>query len=1132
MRRRLSGLSVLAATLVCALPAGPAPAADVYGVRFDPPRLYFTHANINKSGMLSALRGQDNFLNLYMPPVDNAEGRYTPEGFSVSLLLPDYLEVLDQAERGQTVTPIQHEGRPYLRVTWEVDPVQVKARCFVGDWGVYDAGPVWYRVKAGAEVPTEPQPVQVTLLYLDEECFVDSARLRVYEAIEPGPRVSPEHFRLWLHYGPHNRPGHWDELAHYLELAGINGIQVTAGGPGALEYTQEMRERGFYIIAQRSGSYSALYKDNMRACLEQGPAWFEQSDDGTMTTYLPYSDAALWDYEPSPLPTGLDDWLIAEFRQDQGLPADELLTEETIRAKYLREYIEFRQTQLATCIKHWADYCRSVNPDIETILTEGGVLTFDPPGQVDYGKYQDYVTFCDPMNFTGMQALLVVRQWQVAAPRAGFTGCQNVALSSYHNVFIPARTIMMQTLSAALIGLQGTSVYPGPTMDAENFVAWARVTEFMGRHEELIFTGRRDPTQVGLELLPKEEQTVTLGDGRELRNRYPDWEREAIVRSYAATDDSEFVTVIANWHAKEPAYGKLTLDLPGGTWLLADDENRLLFTRGGKPKLNAGRLKEGVFVHCPPFDYRGLRVTRATPAALAAVKEYESTDLAPVELAAMAYAEPTGGSGATAGAGDQELGFDDVDGDGTFEYLVQSEEQKVWVTQNGTILRWQVGDQTLEGGELGLGRDMLWLPLGERENRGMDMVMRLEDKEIRDDGISLTFSKDVPLATVGGGASFRVVKELDFADSPGEVSVRVRIANTSVAPEATKLTGSYRVHHYVKHDAAASILWTNDGAAVRQWDSVETHYSIPNTGLSDTDADSVFTQCEVTEPLRPVSFGDYLPSRELLLKFTPSKPEELLQLLRWGRKPGVAGSSTVEWMYRPAILAVGEDLVYEYRINLQPNVADLDTQSTQPHSGARAAAGEPQLLFHLGFEGTTDPTIAAGESQVEVTGTPTYEDTPGGQGIRLTEGVELSYLPAGNIDLERGRVAMRFKPTWEGADDQTHYLLTVRPKTGFVYLGKLADGRLLMNMFDAADEQHYPQHMIRTVPAGTWHEVVVTWDTSRGLMLMFLDDQKVAEYRVEPWQMAELDNGLAHCRLILPGQAEAIIDDLKIWDQP
>jgi hypothetical protein len=110
-------------------------------------------------------------------------------------------------------------------------------------------------------------------------------------------------------------------------------------------------------------------------------------------------------------------------------------------------------------------------------------------------------------------------------------------------------------------------------------------------------------------------------------------------------------------------------------------------------------------------------------------------------------------------------------------------------------------------------------------------------------------------------------------------------------------------------------------------------------------------------------------------------------------------------------------------------------------------------------------------------------------------------------------------------------LLTVRPRAGFAYLGKTSDGRFLLNLFDEKDSQHYPTTSIRTLRAGTWHEALATWNATKGVMAMFWDGQKTGEYRSQPWQMAPLDNTLPYCRLTIPEEAEAVIDEVKVWDE-
>jgi len=50
-------------------------------------------------------------------------------------------------------------------------------------------------------------------------------------------------------------------------------------------------------------------------------------------------------------------------------------------------------------------------------------------------------------------------------------------------------------------------------------------------------------------------------------------------------------------------------------------------------------------------------------------------------------------------------------------------------------------------------------------------------------------------------------------------------------------------------------------------------------------------------------------------------------------------------------------------------------------------------------------------------------------------------------------------------------------------------------------------------------------------MALFWDGQKAGEYRSDPWRMAPLDNSLPHCRLAIPEEAEAVIDEIKVWDE-
>lgn len=1109
--------------------AGDGQAVDVYSTRFDSPRIYFVHATLNRSGTASALQGQDNFLTFYMPPIDNAAGEHSPDALSYSVFLPGYIRALDVAEEGLSVTRSGGPADATVRVDKTLDAETMRLRCFRAAYGATDT--LWFRIRE-QDIPAEPQEIRVTIYSDGKPCFTDQAHLRVLKSLEAPPPVAPKHFRFWLHYGPHVRRGHWDEAAEYLRKAGINTIQFTLGGPDRLEYVKAMRQRGFHIIAQRSASYATIYRDHFRGCLERGPAWFREVDTGTMDCYLPLADTTLWDFEPSPMRIETDPWTLERFREAVGIAEAEELTEASIKQKYFERWIEFRQDQFAACVKHWADFCRSVKPSVETILTEGRANVFDPPGQIDYRKVCRAVTFCDPMNFAGLKSVHVLSQWMRATPDAQFTGCQNVGLSSYHNVFIPPRTIMLQILSAALIGARGTAIYPGPAMDAENFVHFNRVMGFLGRHQEVMFAGVSAPAELTVQPVPKEDFEIRLGSGRTIRNTYPDWSRDAIIRSYASSDRQTYLAVVANWNSSEPCYLKIRLRDTRSDWLVTDGESRQAYClgEGAARPVPAGELSAGITLSCPPYDFRGFVLQAG--AQLAAGQGWRVVDLATLRTAADAYAASGNSSAGLVRDGDMAVDFDDVDGDEQFEYVVRSPGQTVWVSQQGTVLKWRVGDCSVTGTDMGLLRDMIWLPQAERANRDMDATMQLVRRQVDTEGVQLAFAKAVSLSATGAQLSLKFEKTLSFSRTPG-INVAVRVLNDSLAMGAAPLALSYRVHSHIDYGKDKSLLWVSDGTGVTSWDDVGTSYSVVNAGLDSSERAEVFAQCAVEGPQQIETFGDYLPRQRALLTVRPEDPARLLQLLRWRRSPDVGGSGTIEWMYRPSLLPQGAVLDWAFRVDLQAGVAAL------PEAGASSAAAtpltrasDPDLLFHADFEDSADARFSRGDGQAVVSGQADFVSTPGGKGLRVTEGTQISYRPDANIDLQQGKLYIRFKPLWHGTDGKTHYLLTVRPIGGFIYLGKLDDGRFLLNMFDRDNRQHYPWHLVRTMAAETWHEVTVTWDAAKGLMILFLDGENVAEHRGEPWQMGGLSGQVEHCRIVIPETAAAVIDDLKIWGRP
>ena len=813
-------------------------AEAVYGKRFDPPRVYFRHGNLNKK-RLTAIKGQDNFLAVYIPAIDLSEAKYSADRFSIRVHFPRPLTVLDGERMG-----IQVKHTPGgSSFSADIGADQMAARCLRGNLGIDLT--IWYRVDE-AEPGLAAKSARVELLYDGKPCFQSRAKVSVLDELPVPPRIDPKDFRFWLHYGPYHRAGEWDALDDYLRKAGINAVQFTLAAP-AEQMTNRMkalRQRGYYIIAQRVGSY-AKASSSTREIEDLGPDWFVDSDEDCMRHYLPLADAVLWDFEPSPARIWLDDWTLQEFRKAAKLEPGVQLSKETIRGSYFKEWIAFRQRQLAQAVRSWAEFCRAIDPDIETIVTQGHTHRFDPLSQIDFATYGSDVTFCDPMNFVGKTGLEYIRRWMAHAPNAQFTACQNVALS-YEPVFVTARATMLQLVGAALIGVKGTSIYPGWTMDGENFALLNRAAMFLGKNREFVFAGIRNPPHAQLELLPKETREVALGDGRLVKVSYPDWSKDGIRGVYQLTDSPELLAVIENLNETEPCFAKLRLDLASGKWAVLDDEHRTAWASNGSPLFSADQLREGLLVSCPPSDFRGYRIVSA---------------------------------------------------------------------------------------------------------------------------------------------------------------------------------------------ASANI----DDYLLREIGTVSDRYQEYSGGLNG--ASSVGTDNPGTETGR--------------------------------------------------------------------------------------------LLLHVDFEQGTRAVAAGGEANAIVQKGLRFEKTPeGNRAVVIGPGASLQYSPSGNLDLNRGKLYIRFKPNWDGTDGRKHELFRIKPVAGLVYLAKLNDGRLLLNMFDAGGKQHYPSYLIRDMVAREWQSLLVTWDSSSGLMSMFLNGEKVAEKRMPPWRMAPVANRARDGRITFPASADAAIDEIKIWDQP
>jgi len=1133
MNRTIIGMvAFFAATLTGLTAESSTLTVDVVGKRFDAPRIYFTSATLNKGGVVSAVRGQDNFLRLFVSAVKKENGTAFSDPLTYTVDFPEGVEILSDERLYPHLHPvtfnteIDSNGTKRVRATGQIDPKVFKSRCVANTFGVEMT--LWFRADQLSVGPGGP--IGVTLEHHGKLIFSDRAHLHVYEELIAPPPVRPEYFTLHLHYGPEFREGKWDELADYLRRAGINAI-MTQVYPSRLQDTnrlQVMQARGFFTIAQRGGSYHPI-REELAQGKDIGPDWFARNDGGGMAQAMPYTDAVLWNFEPVPrIVTNAT--MLARFRKTVGLPPSTPLDASIIRSQYHQQWIEFRQNMFADAVRSWATWSRSLKPDVKTLVTEGQVGRFHPAHQIDYRKYYQTVTSCSPMNWNGLRGVLGMREWQAAAPEARFAGCMNVANKSVRLVTVPANTIMLQIACAALMGNTGTEIYPGQTMDGEDFVVMNRVMGFLGRNQSIIWEGRVAPPELRFTPLPKEDYEVALGGGKVIRNRYPDWDRELVQQTYQQADGEGYLAALVNWNAVEPCYTRIQVAGLTGEWMLVDRERRQAYTLHGKRALDPVSLADGCIVRTPAADFRGFHLVRYHPDEVA---DFTEVDLMAVDRDYQAYSSREAVDAET-NEGAIQFGFDDIDGDNLLEYKISTRSQTVWISRTGHIVRWKAGNATLDTAGFGLCRDQLWLPQSERHNKLFDSMMALEKRKAHADHAEIVLARTVPLESPTGVVDMRLTRRYIIDDAQPGISVEVEFENTSLAAEHSNVTMSYRVHHHLSYDHASQV-WMDDGEQLSNLGLAD-NISIPNKELTASESEMISSADRRSEAMYPAQFGDYFPDQKMLLTFMPDDASALLQVLRWLAADRTSG--TIEWMYRPVEIKSGERWKAQYRMTLQDEITKLE------HSVIKSNAESPpvvsntkgKLLFHAGFNDRADADFAAGDSKAVVTGPLAFGDTPTGRGVRAVGKTDIRYRPEGNIDLTGGSLFVRFMPLWEGSAATSHHLFKINSSDGYVYFAKLADGRLIMNMSDGHRQTWtatpaWAMSVHNYIQAGTWYEVMFLWDAERGAQSLYLDGRKLAERKHRPWKPLTLKNDDPKCVMWIPSGAEVVIDDLRIWGQ-
>jgi len=216
-------------------------------------------------------------------------------------------------------------------------------------------------------------------------------------------------------------------------------------------------------------------------------------------------------------------------------------------------------------------------------------------------------------------------------------------------------------------------------------------------------------------------------------------------------------------------------------------------------------------------------------------------------------------------------------------------------------------------------------------------------------------------------------------------------------------------------------------------------------------------------------------------------------------------------------------------------------------------AETPTPIFQESFE-TLSQIQADGGTASGVT----IEPGRSGNGVRIhNSGSLLSFPAAGHLNMQKGTIEFWVKPNWNGnTGGYKSFFSLVRdpanPKVDSLQIFKqLADYNFFsVRFYDHAGAVAKSVDVGNSVAwkAGEWHRVRLFWDFTLPIAqkyLMIQLDDKYGNYTttasVGNWNISELFNGfgdMTKARFFLGSQyngtwqLDAVIDELKIWDQP
>jgi hypothetical protein len=725
----------------------------------------------------------------------------------------------------------------------------------------------------------------------------NTAAITVLPPIEAGPR--PQRFGVLFAWSLHHRMPRelWDDAYELYRSAGINCLLVSATPrePGSWrEYLYErFKADGCRLLLAPPGSYHLygraerlLGTEHWEALVADGGVdMFAKFDDGVSEQYADQATGFFWDFESTVKYVESHDTMIASFARHKGLDPDSA-TLDMLHNDYRDEYAAYCERQVAQVVRVWGKFLHTVKPGAPLYMCQGSGIG----RQIDYALYDDVDNIThQPMIYTsGMMSFASTVEdtiqylqhdvwpftWNGLLKAGGSFMCRNPAM------------MRLDMTTTATAGGAGLAHWPDLNRALDGYFIWemARGARRIAPIEDLIYDGKRIDQTVTVQGLAESQTEIISGDKR-IVLQFPDWTQYLLSRSYQL--HKQRLVAIHNTHAEKPAFVRVALGVrwPADGYRVYDVASDTQIVPSGETDLwTSDMLKRGLVVTVGPLDSALLLITPQTRGAATIVRADETA------AAYEATRSEGGGAGGAIEQDDMVITWDDVDGDGSIELLMQSPKQKLWLTPaGGRMWGWRTAgndnDLVERGEQSGVGMDLFWLPESARWTTGPISDYRITDRTVEDGVASVTFERFVSARGLSG-VLIRKTYRIDVDSN----AVTMDLSLTSESPEPL-IAFSYWSHNAFNVGGDVTLHYTaKDGEAITI-DGTERNVFVHRDDVEDA-----------KHP--PIASGDVrIESAQAERAVNVSFNHDVLsQVYRWRSDE----NSTLEWMYQPVQLTPHE----------------------------------------------------------------------------------------------------------------------------------------------------------------------------------------------------------------------------------